>query len=357
MSWSRERVTGVVLAVASIAVAGCSGESGGGIGGRNIESDVVFGAAAALANADVDAITAEEATGFDELPEQVFQPATKRPSRIPQRAVEPECPPATLDEFPDAPASLWGPEEKKAPPREGLYRWQRSGVVTSADTAGRAIEVRGFERRVIRDVEVLSDAETPEGGNEITFTYEVVQPSISGTNVVLTTYQVKSVGSPPTRSVFNPSQGQDEFTAGEPERGLVIKRIEVQDKDGAQVSVFEPATGLLLLPLRVRPGEQWQSVAVDPRTGQRMELNGKTLAKERVDACGDIIEGWEVTSTLTSTSDAGVTSNTYEYLVAPQYGAILLSEHIRPTAAVGENDLRFTIGQQDPDPLPDEEST
>jgi hypothetical protein len=337
--------------MASVA-AGCSGGSGGGVGMRSIESDVVFGAAAEVANTDVGGLSESEATAFDELPEQFFDPPATRTTRLPQREAPPECPPAALEEFPDAPATLWGPEDRKAPPREGLYRWQRDGIVTSDETAGRPINVRGFERRLIRNVDLISDEETAEGGNEVVFTYEVVQPSISGTNIVLTTYQVKSVGSPPTRSVFNPTQGQDEFTAGEPERGLVIKRIEVQDSDGAQVSVFEPATGLLLLPLRVRPGEQWQSVAFDARTGQRMELAGQTLAKERVDACGDIIEGWEVTSTLTSTTDDGVTSNTYEYIVAPQYGAILVSEHLRPTAAVGENDLRFTIAQQDPDPLP-----
>jgi len=297
-------------------------------------------------------VTEAEATGFDELPEQLFAPSRTASTRLVQRAAPPDCPPAALEEFPDAPAPLWGPEDRKAPPREGIYRWKREGVVTSTETAGRTINVSGFEQRMIRNVELISDEETSEGGNEVVFTYEMVQPAISGTDVVITTYQVKSVGTPPTRSVFNPTQGQDEITAGEPERGLVITRIEVQDRHGGRLSVFEPATGLLLLPLRVRPGEQWQSVAVDPRSGQRMELVGQTLAKERVDACGDIIEGWEVTSTVTSTGGGGVTSNTYEYVVAPQYGAILLYEHLRPTAAASENDLVFSIGQQDPDPLP-----
>lgn len=337
-------------------LAACSGGDSNGVGVRNLQSDVVFGAAVP-ANLSPDGVTDAEATAFDELPEQFFEPV-RRPTRptYAQRQAAPVCPPALLEEFPDKVAPLWGPDEKKEPPREGLYRWQRAGTLKSADTAGSTIAVRGFERRLIRNVEVISDEETIEGGNEITFTYEVVQPEVSGTNIVITTYQVKSIGTPPTRSAFNPTRGQDEVTAGEPERGMVIKRIEVIDDEGNQVSTFEPATGLLLFPYRVRPGEVWTSVAVDPKTGQRLQLDGKVLDRGRVDACGDIVEGWQITSTITSTSDGGVTTRTYDYLIAPQYGSILLNEHIThsdPTGASDEQDITFTTGQQDPDPLPE----
>jgi hypothetical protein len=347
------RPVAALVAIASLAA--CSGGGGNGVGVKNLESDVVFGAAEPAKLAP-EGVTDAEATGFDELPDQFFEPVHKAPRpTYAQRASVEECPQAALEEFPDKPAPLWGPEEKKEPPREGLYRWQRSGSLKSAETAGVNFQVRGFERRLLRNVEVVATTETPEGGNDITFTYEVVQPEISGSNVLVTTYQVKSVGEPPTRSVFNPTRGQDEITAGEPERGMVIKKIEVLDKDGNQVSTFEPATGLLLIPYRVRPGEVWQSVAVDPKTGQRLQLDGTVLDRGRVDACGDLIEGWQVQSTISSTSDSGATTRQYDYLVAPQYGSILLNEHIVQKDATGtgeEQDVTFTTGQQDPDPLP-----
>ena len=343
----------IAALLVAVSMAACSSGGSNGVGVKNIQSDVVFGAAEP-ASLSPDGVTDEEAIAFDELPEQFFEPAKRTRPTFTQRQAAPECPPAALEEFPDKTAPLWGPDETKEPPREGLYRWKRAGTLKSADTAGSTISVRGFERRLLRNVEVVSEAETPEGGNDLTFTYEVVQPEASGTNVMITTYQVKSVGTPPTRSAFNPTRGQDEVTAGEPERGMVIKSIEVIDSTGSQVSTFEPASGLLLMPYRVRPGEVWTSVAIDPKSGQRLQLDGKVLQRGRVDACGDIIEGWEVTSTLSSTSEDGVATRKYDYLVAPQYGSILLNEHITqsdPTTET-EQDITFSIGQQDPDPLP-----
>jgi hypothetical protein len=348
----------LALVVVAGAFAACGGDGQSGVGMANVQTDVVFGADPA--NLDPGAVTPQEAVEYDALPDQVFEPVARRaiPRVTPSPTAAQECPPAALEEFPDMAAPLWDADEKKAPPREGVYRWQRAGLASSEETGGIPIEIDGFEQRIIRNVEVVSDTETEQGGNDVVFTYEVVQPELGGDNVVITTYQVKSVGAPPTRSVFNPTgAGQDEITAGEPERGLVIKRIQVLDATGATVSEFAPITGLLLMPLRVRPGEIWSSRASDPKSGQQLQLEGKVNDRARVDACGDIIEGWEVTTTLVSSGDGETVERAYDFIVAPQYGAILLSEHISdPNAEAGEgDDVTFTIGQQDPDPLPTSE--
>lgn len=359
---ARRRLVAAVISLAVVAAA-CGGERSAGVGITELSSDIAFGSATSdeptpgPANFNPSPVTPSQAISSEDLPDQFFAPVQRQNRfRPPVAPIENPCPEAAVDEFPDETAPIWGPDEHKALPREGLYRWQRSGTLKSADTAGREIAVSGFERRLVRNVEVIEETVAEDGTRTAAkFTFETVQPEISGSNTIITTFQVRTNAR--SAAVFNPSRGDDEVTAGEAERGLVIKRIETIDREGGQVSLFQPAVGLLLLPIRVRPGEDFTSTAVDPRSRQQLQIRGQVMNRERVDACGEIIEGWRVKSTLTSTGGGANFSRDYSYLVATQYGAILLDEQIEQSGVDDELKLLFEIGQQDPDPLPQQEAT
>lgn len=361
---ARRRLVAAVVALSAVAAA-CGDDRSGGVGITELSSDIAFGAAssdeptAGPANFNPSPVTPSQASASEDLPDQFFAPVQRQNRfRPPLAPVENPCPEAAVDEFPDETAPIWGPDEHKALPREGLYRWQRSGTLKSADTtAGKEIEITGFERRLVRNLQVIEEKVAEDGTRTAaTYTFETVQPEISGSNTIITTFQVRTNAR--SAAVFNPSRGDDEFSAGEAERGLVIKRIETLDREGGRVSLFEPAVGLLLLPIRVRPGEDFTSTAVDPRSRQQLQITGKVMNRERVDACGEIIEGWRVHSTLTSTGGGSNFSRDYSYLVATQYGAILVDEQIdQSDGAEDELKLLFEIGQQDPDPLPEQEPT
>ena len=79
----------------------------------------------------------------------------------------------------------------------------------------------------------------------------------------------------------------------------------------------------------------------------------KVTRRARIDACGDVVDGWSVEGTRTfSQGTAAGTPQNYDFVVATQLGAMLISEHIKATTAQGSFDGTFSLGQLDPDPLP-----
>jgi hypothetical protein len=348
-----DRTRRVALAGAlALALAACGGGGDAGVGMENLTSDIVFGAqgsdVAAPANFNPPPVSASQAASNLDLPDQFFEPVTQAPKPRPALRAEVECPEAALNEFPDRSADLNIPLDPVALPREGSYQWRKAGTLMQEEI-DRPVAVDGFERRLIRNVEVVSETKDDEDKTTaITFSYETVQPAIGTNDVVVTTYQVKTNGTRPR--VFSPS-GEDEVSTGDPEAGLTLKAVEVFDASGSRVSSFNPPVGLLLLPLRVVPGSEHQATAVDPRTRTQMTIGAAVIKRDRVDACGEIVEGWRVESTLTVNSPDGNFVRDYTYFVATQYGGVLIFEHIGESGS--DLELTYTLGQQDPDPLPE----
>ena len=104
-----------------------------------------------------------------------------------------------------------------------------------------------------------------------------------------------------------------------------------------------PTTGLLLGPLPIRTGEMFTSVAVDPVTNQSFRYEAQLVKRDRVDACGEILDGWRVEGTLTV---SGRTQSTVKLttIVAPQLGMIPVYEKVE---GPGVN-LEYTLGQKVP---------
>ena len=87
-------------------------------------------------------------------------------------------------------------------------------------------------------------------------------------------------------------------SAGDPERGISLMKLQRVDAAGNSSELtFSPA--VLYLPLEIVPGEEFNSVGIDPRTGSVLQNQAKVMKRERVDACGEVVDGWVVESTQT----------------------------------------------------------
>lgn len=358
------------LAVLVALSGACVQQDAPGVAIDKLQSDIVFQAAAAeevppapegvanVSEAPVQPSFAQADVEFEFPPEPPPSAAITTPrANIPTIAVRAPstCPEAAINEFPDEPTPLNVPLTPTVRlPKAGSYRWKKGGEVNSPVGV---LAVSGFERRVIQNVKLLQQDQRIEAGGNVVqregaqFTYEILQPDLRTGFPTLTTYFVKTNGRVQEQDPPVEELGSGAITAGEPERGVVIDKIESL----ATKEVFNPQSGLLLLPLRVRAGEKFQSVAVDATSGQTLSLDAEVRQQERIDACGEILEGWRVNAILTSSeSDAPIT---YNYIVAPQFGAVLLYEEIERQEPDGQGTakLRFTLGQKEPSEVVAEE--
>ena len=357
----------VLAALAMVSLSACVGPKSPGVGITNLKSDIVFGVkehveAVTPAALSPDLPSAQQAASDLDLPASAFEEAaaeatfTPTPETAPpkprptlQAAPARECPDAALNAFPDKPALENLPEN--VVPAMGEYRFKKRGQITRADLPF-PIPVEGFERRLFRNLQVIAKttggtkSNTNPDGYNAKFTYEVVQPRVDGSGTVITTYQVFTNGRGGELSVTNPTGNNLAYR--EPEAGITIKRIERRDKDGVVDGVFAPPQGLLIMPLGVRPGERFQSAAVDPVTGQSYQLSGQIVEAGRVDACGEITEGWRVESQLASSGPESSTA-TYNFIVSTNLGGIVIGEDTESTTPEGTFKLTYSIGQLVPD--------
>jgi hypothetical protein len=325
--------------------AGCVEQDPPGVGIQKLSADIVFG----VKPADAPAPPANLAPGWvqGEGVPVTYAPSgpaiapglkTGRP-RLPITPLTPprsSCPPAALNAFPAKEAA----QTLDGTPAVGQYRWKRNGTQTLATLPGFVLPVGGFEQRLVRNVEPTQEGE---------FTYQMVQPELGPNRTVISTFKVKPAAV--TRGVDLPTGLS--LRAGDPERGLSLARVETVDREGNVTALnFTPA--VLYLPLPVEPGESWTSVGIDPRTGAVLQHQGKVLRRQRVDACGDVVDGWLVEATQTFTGTAGNTSasQTYRYVVATQLGGMLISEERHVASPQGNTDVTFSLGQLRPSPLP-----
>jgi hypothetical protein len=335
------------IAVAFLATA-CVHAGDPGVAIENIEADVVFGIEepepAVPANTNPGPIPdAALDTGFDMS--RFHNPAADRLPSLDTVATEEACPKAPPTAAAERPteATITGA------PIEGVYLWQRSGtqIVPSPDGADPVTKViSGFERRIIRNVQPFEDSFDPDA-----YTFEMVQTLIDRPVVQVRTFLVK----PNSSAQAAPDLGSnspivDEPEVHEPEGGVSVIKIEEFGENDARLGSFEPATGLLLLTLPVSPTLEFESVAVDPKTGQTIVQDAHVRSRKRIDACGELVDGWRVETTQTRTDIVGEV--TYNVLIATQYGGAPILEEISTVGVDGvETNVTYTLGQVTPDPL------
>ena len=368
----RSRLLSVVVAVGAL-TAGCAQPDPPGVGVQKLAADIVFG----VKPPPPDAPPANTTPGYDgfvgdattyvpvgpsrSAPTPSFpaprapRPSTRNPRPTPLNPAKSACPPAALNAFPAAEAGL----TVTGMPAEGQYRWKRNGTQTMATLPGVPIPISGFEQRLVREVKKVSDTE---------YTFQTVQPELGTGVTVLQTFKVKTGAvsrgvEPPVQTIplERPSQLPDEVpfpsnpsvpsrVVGDPERGISLMRIERIDAQGNTSALnFTPA--VLYLPLPIVPGESFESVGIDSRTGQVLQHQAQVVRRERVDACGEIVDGWAVEATQTF-SGQGTAARSYRYIMAPQMGGLTISEQVKVTAPEGTLDVTFSLGQTKPTPLP-----
>lgn len=262
---------------------------------------------------------------FDELPPLVAPaPPAER------------CPKAAITAVADSIAT----NNVSGPPLVGAYDWVRGGFMQAGTTQ---IPFTGFERRAVGDYTKLS-----ETVHQYKFRYRVP----GSPQLIEDTYKVRTNGAViGTTDIGNAPMPVTGPRVGETDRGVQLVQRRVIDNKGAVVSEFSPASPLLVMPLPASPNEEWTSVAVDTKSGQTIVHRGKTIGTKRVDACGEVVDGWAIESTQTFSSGQGSSEVRYDYVIAPQYGATFLSERFAQTVPGGSVDISYTIGQVRPSPV------
>lgn len=342
--YTRKALT-IGLAVVVVTAAGCVKQSDPKVAINKVEANLIFGVkpqaepaptpfqAAAAEVAEVDLTPQQEIT-FDLPPPQspVF-------STLP--APKSDCAPAP----PSAAAELPVEVNINGDPRVGVYRWKVQGTITGADGSAKG-KTSSFEKRFVRNVTKVSDN---------VYTFEQVQPIPGSSLVAVNTIRVNTA---PISQNADPGFNNIATvpSVGEPERGITLDRIDYLDRNGSSAKPsFQPTTGVLLLPLPVQSGESYKSVAVDPKTGQTIVHEATVTRRGRIDACGELADGWLVDAKQTLTAGQGEPPQevTYSYIVGTQYGGELINEHFSTVAPSGDvYSLEYTLGQLKGDPLP-----
>lgn len=289
------------------------------------------------------------------------------------------CPAAPLGASPATAAGT----DVVGTPAEGLYRWKQKGTLTIS-VLGITVSpsIGGYRGQVIRRVTPIastpqSDPLAPLSGNsDRIFTYQTVTEFPGLNNAYyLDTWRVKT--NPAAIDQAAPEGGVTVNTQ-EPEGGLTLIERDLLSTDGKTTQqVFTPTAdnppvqppgtqpqstqgaGLLFMPLPVSAGQSWTSTAVDATHGYTWKLSGQVLARDIVDACGTLVEGWKVHADMVVSSVASAAgANTQvteseDYMVAPQLGCILISDSVdRQVNANTHLKATFTLGQTQPDPTP-----
>ena len=339
-----------LVALATVSAAGCVKPGDPEVAINKIEASLVFGVKppSEPVQAPVQEVAQQVAADTYQaptLPLPTFElPEAKAPvfSALPLNGAKApsDCPTAP----PTASADKAVEVNITGPPPIGMFRWKREGKITAADGTETPIG-RSFERRFVRNHVVVSDT---------VYTFEMVAPVPGSALVAVSTYRVNT-----TPQSTNVDPGYNQIltvpTVGEPERGITLDKVEYQDRNGVVQDSFTPTVGLLMLPLPVVSGESYESIAIDPKSGQTIIHEATVTRRARIDACGELADGWLVEATQTVTEGAGSppAQMTYNYIVGAQYGGILLNEHVQASdGGDGLVDLDYTQAQLEPDPLP-----
>jgi hypothetical protein len=86
-----------------------------------------------------------------------------------------------------------------------------------------------------------------------------------------------------------------------------------------------------------------------------MAINGDIVGKDRIDACGEIVDGWRIASSQTFTSATGERSVTdTTYFVSTQLGGLVTLQARKANSAVPSADpstITDHLGQLVPTPI------
>ncbi len=359
-----KRTVVATLVVLGLASSACVRQNNAGVGIAKFDSSAVFGIA--VEKPIVPGFSVPESFSGDGA---AALPDLPIPSPFNPVAPTGPCPPAKLTAFPKATAT----PTIVGMPTEGLYTWKRNSFQLK-NTANKAnpsqvlafaLQGRGI-RRVVK-----------EGAHQ--FSFEMVQPDpFSDNGTVVTGFRVNTnpallvnqrVASRTIGVVPVPGR-EIRITDPGDASGIFITRVEQLSGTGVRVSVFQPVQPMLIVPLDeaiIRSGQTFNSVGIDATTGSVVTNTGAVGRTNRVDACGEIVEGYAVTLHQTLTNDiqdhdqfmtvlTDQETRTIDYIFATQYGALPIGE----TLSIGDVNIDdfaisalWELGGLTPKALPD----
>ncbi|GAC1528569.1 MAG: hypothetical protein NVS3B12_00710 [Acidimicrobiales bacterium] len=356
------------LALVGLICAACVQQKDPRVRVNSLQADIVFGLKPKRATIDAPAPGQPTAPQLSPTsgPRSVLDVAQQVAADVPGSPVplpglltslsSEKCPSAALDAFPDQTAPL----AVTTMPAAGLYSWQ----IFSRRSVGISItEQSGSERRLIRRVTSIPKIST-DNSTSLDFTFQAIEPFDAKGSVLQLTYQVRT--SNRGQSYTQPQNGTNQAVyAASPDAGLSLVAEDVIPPGGGTLPLFHPSAPLLLLPLPIQAGGKFNSVASDPADGRVVAISGTVLKRARVDACGTIIDGWEVDGTervtarkAASGSSNGAAANNpdsdtqFANIYATQLGAMPIDEHTLQAAPSGSTTIDDFIGQQTPGALP-----
>lgn len=287
-----------MVAVVGLLAGGCAPDQSVDAGMNRYSTDLVMGSPKKPAPALPPAPQTDIDPGFPSFivpPPPAVAPGSPPPTTVPPPAPV-SCPQAGVLDIPEpAPAEIAGK------PAEGVYSYRQTGTAKVGESQ---FVLPGQSERVVQNVVDVGDG---------VFRYDVAITQFDSTTT--TTFEV-------ARRV-----GRSEVD------GVFIVRIR-KERPGMSPKEFLPvAPGLRIFALPAREATTWRSVATDPIRATTMSLEGAITNRERVDACGELIEGWASKVVVTVTRP-GTASNSQEstieatYVVAPQLGGLIVSDDV-----------------------------
>ena len=300
------------LAFGLIVVSSCSSEGDGarnGVDVRSINTNVGLGIevqAAAPANVTVRP---------RERPQEPSATIPPLEFEIPKPTTKP-CPDAGPFDFPELDSGV----EPKGRPAEARYDWKIDGKYTDGfgDFVLDSFDARRVEN--VKDHSSIPDA----------FIYDQVQENFfderQNEGKLITHFRV--VPKPAVQQEQVPNDvGKGLFIEGQTFIGK-----DDQGHDVERTLTWSPAIQLIAFP--VKDGTAIDTTGTDLGTGTQERITGVVKGKKQVDACGHRVDSWFVDAELRFTFTDSRTGQTetldanYDYGVAPQYGALLVFEHI-----------------------------
>jgi hypothetical protein len=131
--------------------------------------------------------------------------------------------------------------------------------------------------------------------------------------------------------------------------GISIAGVVTREPDGT-IDQFAPATPIRILPLPADnvnyENANWQSAGTDGARNITEQISGTITKPGRVDACGNVLGGWEVHATGHIYSPTKNIAINTTYTVATQFGGLVVSEALNLDGTDGGAAVDNTQGAQ-----------
>jgi hypothetical protein len=218
-------------------------------------------------------------------------------------------PPACLTAPPDAVPALAADPSATVPPAPATYLWHETGTYSLG--GGPSLP---FPKLLTHRV---SNVSAPDATGSYTFGVTTSAGGLTGLQEVSYSYQVV----PPPASTTN-VQGVSTSQAA----GLYLAGMDVKDNALPTPRVARFAPPLLLMQFPGTDLPSWDTAASDSASGTSIKLHGAVTKHVVVDACGTTVDAWQVEAAGTLVGPNQNLALTLVYDVATQFGGLVVAE-------------------------------